>query len=102
MHVSSITLNYVTVRTKYTVTGEVTILDAGNAPVGSATVTARWTYPPNKAKNATAITNGSGVAPFTIQAGAGTYQLCVTNVTKAGWVYDSGLNVETCDSRAVP
>ena len=100
MHVDNVLLSFTTVRNKYKVTGTVTIKDANGNAVGSATVYARWTYPPNKTKNATATTNSSGVTTFSIQAGAGVYSLCVTSVVKAGYVFEPGAN--DCMSRTVP
>ena len=44
----------------------------------------------------------TGKAKFQVESTlTGAYQVCVTDVTKAGWTYDPGQNVESCDSLTV-
>ena len=101
MHVDSITLTPLSSRGKDSLTGTVSIKDQNGNPISGASVSVQWAYPPNKVKNESAKTKTSGVATFTISAGSGTYRLCVTNVTKAGWTYVPGQNVITCREIAV-
>jgi hypothetical protein len=81
----------------------VRILDETGAPVPGAAVSIEWTLPDATIVPRTRPTNPGGVARFFQFAPlAGTYQLCVTNVTKTGYLYDPIMNVETCDWVTVP
>jgi hypothetical protein len=102
MHVDSIQMSYVQVRNKFTVSADVAIKDQDAGPVAGATVSAQWTLPNGKLVDDQQVTGATGVAAFNIASKAGAYQICVTDVTKTGWVYDPGQNVETCDTITVP
>lgn len=78
------------------VVGMVHVRDANTSAVAGALVSATWTKPDGTTLEATAVTDFQGIATFQVWAGSGEYQLCVTDVTLAGWVYDSSANVETC------
>jgi hypothetical protein len=78
------------------IVGMVHIRDANLATVEGAAVTAEWSLPDGTVKEETAVTAFQGIATFKVWAGSGKYQLCVSEVTKGGWLYDSDLNVETC------
>ncbi len=78
------------------VVGMVHVRDANLAAVEGAVVTAVWTLPNGTTLQQTALTAFQGVATFTVWAGTGAYQLCVTDVTKDGWLYKPDLNLETC------
>ena len=105
MHVQYIFMRYVELRPdrcRYTVQGIVRILDQHNAPVEGATVDAEWTYPSGTTLTQAQPTYRRGLAWFGILSiRPGTYQLCVTNVTKEGYVYDPDQNWETCDTITV-
>ena len=55
-------------------------------------------------KDQQATSTSTGAVTFSISSviQKGTYQFCVTNVTKTGWAYDSPKNVETCDTVTIP
>jgi hypothetical protein len=103
MHVSSITLSYTIKGKRVTVQSNVSILDQNGNVVPSATVFGEWTLPDGTLTAQSAATNTSGVANFRVTTRQrGLYEICVTNVTKAGYVYDPSQNVETCDVITVP
>ena len=85
------------------VVGMVHVRDADYAAVEGATVTAVWTLPdgtevPTVEQTVvqTEETAFQGIASFTVWAGYGTYELCVTDVTKEGWQYDASQDIESC------
>jgi uncharacterized membrane protein len=103
MHVSSITLSYTIKGKRVTVQSNVSILDQNGNVVPSATVFGEWTLPDGTLTAQSAATNTSGVATLrVVTRQRGLYEICVTNVTKAGYVYDPSQNVETCDVITVP
>jgi len=78
------------------VEGLIHIRDATLAMVTEATVTVEWTLPDGTVREETADTGFQGIARFSVWEGRGTYQLCVIGVVKDGWVYDPGLDRESC------
>jgi hypothetical protein len=87
----------------FVIQGLVRIVDETMTPVGGATVDVTWQPPTGSPRPRTATTRTNGVARFKLRAGpAGTYTLCVDNVTAAGYMYDPGMNRETCDSIVYP
>jgi subtilisin family serine protease len=103
LHVNAITLSYTIKGKRITVQSTVSILDQNGSPVSSAAVSGEWTLPNNTITAQSATTNTSGVATFRlISKLRGVYEICVTNVVKAGYVYDPAQNVETCDTIIVP
>jgi hypothetical protein len=88
MKVTSITLSGTVSGSKASITGYVYVKDSSGKSVQNATVTIRWTLPNGSTKITTASTNSSGQAKFTVSSTRGTYTLTVTNVTKAGYVFD--------------
>ena len=104
MHVDDIQMSYVQLnKTRYEVSADITIKDEDAGPVDGATVSAQWTLPPKgRQVNQQQVTGATGVASFSIRSKAGTYQICVTDVTKAGWIYDPSQNVKTCETLTVP
>ncbi len=100
MHVDSIVLGTVAAgQGKKRGQATVTILDNQGNPVSNAQVTGSFTGDFNETQAAT--TNGSGVAVLTTNGskkGSVSFSFCVDNVTHATLSYDSGANVETCDS----
>ncbi len=87
----------------FVIQGFVRILDETMTPVGGATVDVSWQPPVGPPRPRTATTMPNGVARFNLRAmPTGTYTLCVDDVTAAGYVYDPGMNWETCDSIVYP
>lgn len=88
---------------RYVVGSQARILDAAGVPVIGATVSAEWTAPNGATKTQVRPANLNGLAVFKAQTRrVGLWQLCITNVELAGWVYDPDANLETCDSITVP
>ncbi|MFC1975980.1 Ig-like domain-containing protein, partial [Chloroflexota bacterium] len=102
LHVSSISVDAERSRRRGTYWGEadVYVVDGNGNKVGGATVQGIWTGP--QPGGETEVTNSSqGKATFETAhtvGTSGTYQFCVTSITKGGYIYDPGANVETCDS----
>ena len=95
LHVSSITPS----TTRNAVKASVGIVDAGGAKVAGAAVTVTITKPGGAQVTQTKTTGTTGSAQFsTATSGPGTYTFTVTNVSKAGFTYDSSANAETSDS----
>jgi hypothetical protein len=87
------------------------IRDATLDMVEGATVTAAWTVPDRTLPDGTTITkqvivdeltNRQGIAIFSIWEGWGDYEICVTDVTKDGRVYDPELDWESCPVFTMP
>jgi hypothetical protein len=99
MHVESIVLSVSQQAVFYRGVAEVTILDDGGQPVANAEVTG--TFAGDVTGTYSGTTDANGVA--TIQSAKtktviSSFSFCVDNVTHASLNYDSGANVETCDS----
>ncbi len=87
----------------FSVMGNVPIADQAGAVVPGATVSARWTLPDGSTQDKTAVSGATGVAKFRVNnTQHGEYELCVTDVVAAGYTYDPGQNVETCETVVVP
>jgi hypothetical protein len=83
----------------FVIQGFVRIMDETMTPVDGATVDVSWQPPVGPPRPQSRPTRPNGVARFNLRAmPAGTYELCVDNVTAAGYMYDPGMNWETCDS----
>ena len=103
MHVMGVRMKAQLYGGRYLVRGVVQVGDADHQPVPGATVSAVWTVPDGRHKSAQAVTGTTGLAAFKLQLGqAGSYQLCVTGVTKEGMLYDPVQNHETCDTIGTP
>jgi len=103
LHVNSITLSYSIRGKRVTVQSLVSIFDQNGSPVPSATVSGEWTLPSGAFVTQSASTNTSGIASFRYTSKLrGTYEFCVTNVVKSGYIYDPAQNLETCDTITVP
>ena len=76
-----------------TITGDVTIKDGTGVAVPNASVAIRWTLPNGSTRTATATTGSTGRARFSVAGPRGTYTLTVTDVTKAGYVFDAAGSV---------
>ncbi len=78
------------------------IRDATLDMVEGAAVMAVWTLPDGTNYQEETLTNEQGIAIFTLWEGRGDYQICVTSVTKDGWLYDPTLDREACPVFTVP
>ncbi|NUM47534.1 MAG: Ig-like domain-containing protein, partial [Anaerolineales bacterium] len=76
----------------------VTIVDPNNVPVSGATVFG--TFSGDSSGAVSGVTNANGQVTLTspVKKNGVNWTFCVTNVTKSGWTYNAGANVETCDS----
>ena len=83
-----------------TVVGLVRIRDARRHGVSGALVTVSWSCP-DGTHTISAETDAKGMAKFSIWAGAGTYTLTVTNVSKYGWDYRPEENRASSDTITV-
>lgn len=93
MKVTSISLSGNVLGRKTTVVGNVYVRDALGQPVAGTTVKARWTLPNGGTKTSTAQTDSSGRARFAISGTRGTYTLTVTDLVKAGYLFDAANSV---------
>jgi len=104
VHVQAIKVQYVDQGGgRYVVTGSVRIVDEAGLFVSGATVSAEWTLPNGSVVPQQALTNVKGVASFrTKSRTAGVFEICVTDVVKAGYLYDPAQNRVTCGTVAIP
>lgn len=103
-HVGDITTGYkASGHYFYNYFADVQILDQYNHPVKRAMVYSNWYLPTGKTLVIHWRTDKNGLAGLGLSAGLveGTWKICVTNVVKSGWDYDSSQNVETCDELVV-
>jgi hypothetical protein len=67
--------------------------DKDHARAPGVTVEGDWTLPDASVIHQAGITNAFGQAKLRLKsAQTGTYQFCVTGMTKAGYLYDPGSN----------
>lgn len=78
------------------------IRDANLEMVPGATVSAEWTFPDGTTLLDAAVTNEQGIAILSLWEGRGQYQICVLDVTRAGWLYDASLDREGCAVFTLP
>lgn len=93
MKVTSIALSGNVQGRKTSIVGNVTVRDAVGQPVVGATVRARWTLPNGGSTASSAQTDSSGRARFAISGTRGTYTLTVTDLVKAGYIFDAANSV---------
>jgi subtilisin len=101
MHVSNIEMSLRTRGPWVNATATVTIVDESGAPVEGAIVSGKWSGAASDSESGT--TNNKGQVTFKTDRvknlPSGTiFTFTVDDVTKEGWTYDSGVNVETSDS----
>jgi len=77
------------------------VRDANMAAVEGAEVSAKWTLPDGETLDETSHTESQGIASFTVWAGYGEYELCVTGVEKDLWGYDPDQASETCGTLVI-
>ena len=78
-------------------------MDEAGLPVSGATVSAEWTLPNGSLVPQQALTSAKGVATFRVKSrSAGAFEICVTDVVKAGYLYDPAQNRVTCGMVTIP
>jgi len=88
---------------KYVVISSTRIVDQAHVVVPGATVSAEWTLPDGLHQSQQGVTNANGLAAFRLKTmQTGEFQICVINVTKAGYVYDPNQNHVTCRMVTIP
>jgi hypothetical protein len=92
---TNITLTTAKARTSIKATGKVTVKDANGLAVAGVTVAVTWTLPSGKITSQMVATNTKGLASFKVIDVSGSYTLTVTNLTKAGYVFDPANSVLT-------
>jgi hypothetical protein len=102
MHVGDITMSYKQAGPNVSAKATVTILDAGDQPVGSATVYGEFTGATTDSRSGDTAGDGTVTLESSKKKNGGTWTFCVTNVVKSGWTYDDASNVETCDQITAP
>ena len=73
-----------------------------NQDVSEATVYGDWSGIVNGSSSGDTGLDGKVKLTSPRSKTAGTFTFCVTDVVASGYVYDPAMNVETCDSIAVP
>jgi hypothetical protein len=103
LHVQAIKMKYLERNGKYAVFSTLRILDQDNQPISEALVSGEWTLPDGSTAAQEAPTSFRGIARYRVKSTqTGLYGFCVTDVVKAGYVYDPDQNGETCDELVVP
>jgi hypothetical protein len=102
MHVSNIAMSSQKVGKNYKAVATVTIVDASDQPVGTATVYGEFTGATSDSVSGNTDGSGNVALSSSNKSGGGSWTFCVTNVTRSGWTYNSSANVETCDSITAP
>jgi hypothetical protein len=94
MRVSAISLGGRTSGGVTTINGTV-VVKSGSASVPAAAVAVRWALPGGTTRTATATTDATGRARFSVSGVRGTYTLTVTDVAKPAYVFDPAASVLT-------
>ena len=95
MRVAAISLSASNSGNRPTVSGRVAVRNNQGRAVSGAVVSVEWRLPSGQTQTATAITNFTGNANFSIRSRGGTYTLTVTNVTKTGYTFDAANSILT-------
>ena len=81
----------------------VAVRDQNGVAVSGTEVTAEITLPSGMTRTRSSTTGATGRAMFLAASKmGGTWQVCVTDIVKAGFTYDPNQNSETCDSIVYP
>jgi hypothetical protein len=103
MHVAAIDMWYEHKGPNYTVYTRVAIVDQGDNPVASATVSVTTILPDGSEVARTMVTGDDGLGATSLRSRqTGTYVSTVTSVGKEGWVYNADANAETTETASVP
>ena len=82
-----------TVPGTYVVQAALRVHDQNHGVVQGVTLSGTWTLPDGTSVNQVAVTNPLGQGKFKVlKSLAGTYQFCLTNMAKSGYVYDPNGN----------
>lgn len=76
----------------------VKIVDQNGQAVSGASIEGQWSGSSSKNVSGTTNSNGEFVTTSNWVFGNGTFQFCVTDVSKSGYTYDENDNVMTCNS----
>ena len=80
-------------------TASVTVVDGVGNPVAGVTVNGVWSGLVTTGDGSkTTGTNGTALFYSGRSNSPGTFNFCVTSITKSGITYNSAANMETCDS----
>ena len=91
LNLHKVTWRYVAPR--YQVISNIRVHDSGHQPVPGVKVYGQWTLPGGSTVDQTTVTNPKGLGKFQYAGPeTGIFQLCVTNMTKDGYVYDPNAN----------
>jgi PKD repeat protein len=96
MHVNAINVSKDRWWILYRGYAEVQVVDQNGNPVSNATVSGQWSGGASDSDQFTTNANGWGTCVSNWRWGNATFTFCITNITKSGYVYDSGANVLTC------
>lgn len=103
LHVADIAMSaLVSGGNRWRAAATVTIVDEQGSPVVGATVEGSYTGSTSSAPSGTTDANGQVTLVSRRKKGGGTWTFCVEGISLAGFAYDSGSNVETCDSITAP
>ncbi len=103
MHVASIAMSTKKAGPNVNAIATVTVVDAYDAPVGSATVSGHWSGLTSDSDSGVTDENGSvSLKSNKVRNASGTFTFAVDDITKDGWTYDSTANDETTGSIPVP
>ena len=103
IHVESIDLRLVTRGPNNFLTSDILIVDSQNIPVPDVDISLTITQPDMSVLSISSTTGIDGIAAFKIRAYlTGSYVFEVATVSKAGWEYNPGANLETSDYIVVP
>ena len=78
-----------------TVTAKITVQDSTGKAVSGVAAAVTWQLPGGNTSSQIASTNRTGLASFKVVNTRGTYTVTVTNLTKAGYVFDPANSVLT-------
>ncbi len=103
LHLNGLLLSYTGTVAPFKLRSIITVHDQAHARAAGVTVYGTWTLPNGRQISRTAVTNLLGKAKMPLNAKPGTYQLCVTDLVKAGYTYDPAANeVPACKTITVP
>ncbi len=103
LHVHALKLAYRAAQVGYAITGQVKVVDQNRVVVAGAVVTGNYTLPNGSTQTVQGTTMANGIALLKLKGlQTGTYQLCVTDIVKSGYIYDPDQNRITCKTLAIP
>jgi hypothetical protein len=100
--VNDIAMSWIKSGTKYYAKATVWIKNDTGGDVSGATVTGAWTGAVSGNSSGTTGTDGKVTLQSPGTKTGGVFNFCVTNVVASGYIYDSSMNLETCDTITAP